>query len=223
YRELTVTTYTHTHHQQDKQLGIDAILRGLADGRAQAKRDFGVEMRWVFDIPRNLGFLADGRYDPTCATICLEHAILGQEVGVIGFGLGGNEQGTPPEPYAHAFRQAKEAGLLSVPHASEMAGPASIWGCLRDLQADRIGHGVRAIEDPTLLAYLKERQIPLEVNPVSNICLHVYPSLADHPFQKLDQLGLHLTINSDDPPLFNTDLLNEYRQLAHTFGYGRAD
>jgi len=102
-------------------------------------------------------------------------------------------------------------------------GPASIWGSVQALGADRIGHGVRAIEDEALLDLLKERQIPLELNPTSNICLHVYPSLAEHPFPQLDRLGLLVTVNSDDPPLFNTSLCQEYAVLANEFGYARAD
>jgi adenosine deaminase len=220
YRELTFTAYSHTDFL-DKGLVIEEIMAGLEDGRSRAKRDFGVEMRWVFDIPRNLSFPnRDGLvYDPRPANKTLAYAIAGLDHGVVGFGLGGYEVGTPPEAYAHAFNEAKAAGLLSVPHAGETVGPDSIWGSLRDLQADRIGHGVRSIEDPALLDYLKEKQIPLEINPTSNECLHVYPSLAEHPFRKLDELGLLVTVNSDDPPLFNTNLVQEYEVLATQFGY----
>ena len=217
YREVTVTPYTHTHYLQNG-LTIDNILAGLTAGRQRAREDFGVEMRWVFDVPRNFAFL-NGRYNPESANITLAHALAGQSQGVVGFGLGGNEVDNPPEPFAHAFKEAKEAGLLSVPHAGETMGPESVWGSVRDLKADRIGHGVRAIEDPSLLALLKEKQIPLEVNPTSNECLHIYPRFADHPFPKLDQLGLIVTINSDDPPLFNTNLLREYERVAAEFGY----
>jgi aminodeoxyfutalosine deaminase len=139
--------------------------------------------------------------------------------GVVGFGLGGYEVGTPPEAYAHAFAHAKEAGLLSVPHAGETMGADSVWGSLRQLQADRIGHGVRSIEDPALLTYLIERQIPLEINPTSNQRLHIYPDMADHPFRQLDDMGIFVTVNSDDPPLFNTTLIQEYELLATQFGY----
>ncbi len=217
YRELTLTTFTHTHYQ-DKSITIDEILEGLEAGRQRAKQEFGVEMRWVFDIPRNLGF-NEGVYVPETAVLTLEHAIQGKGVGVVGFGLGGYEVGAPPEPYAHAFTKAKEAGLLSVPHAGETMGAGSIWGCLNELKADRIGHGVRSIEDPNLLAYLKEHQIPLEVNPTSNICLGVYRSLPEHPFPHLDKMGLFVTVNSDDPPFFNTDLVQEYKVLRDVFGY----
>jgi len=247
YRELTFTPFTHTD-LQEKGLTIAGLFEGLEAGRAQAKRDFGVEMRWVFDIPRNTSFqtwhkstrvrtagrAVDGalrrmgwrtgeRYVPYPAERTLAYALAGQDKGVIGFGLGGYEVGAPPEPFAPLFQTAKSAGLLSVPHAGETVGPASIWGSVQALGADRIGHGVRAIEDEALLDLLKERQIPLELNPTSNICLHVYPSLAEHPFPQLDRLGLLVTVNSDDPPLFNTSLCQEYAVLANEFGYGKAD
>lgn len=221
YRELTVTTYTHTHFQ--KKMTIEDILRGLENGRSRAKQDFGVEMRWVFDVPRNLAFAEDGRYLPECAEIALEHALLGQQTGgVVGFGLGGNEVGAPPQPFAHAFAKAKDAGLLSVPHGGETMGADSVWGCINELRANRIGHGVRAIEDSKLLDYLIERQITLEVNPTSNQCLHIFPDFTSHPFHKLDEMGVFVTVNSDDPPLFSTTLNQEYAVLAEQFGYDAA-
>ncbi|MBI3959249.1 MAG: adenosine deaminase [Chloroflexi bacterium] len=222
YRELTVTTFTHTH-LQGKSISIEEIFAGLEDGRRWARRDFGVEMRWVIDIPRNASFKRAGGYDPFPAQMTLAHAIAGMDYGVIGLGLGGNEVGAPPEPFAHAFAQAKAVGLHSLPHAGEMVGPASVWGALNGLDAERIGHGVRAIEDPALLLHLQERQIPLEINPTSNVCLGVYASPAQHPFPHLDRMGLFVTVNSDDPPLFNTSLLAEYQLLADTFGYDEAN
>jgi aminodeoxyfutalosine deaminase len=224
YRELTVTPYNHTH-VYDKNLSIDDLLRGLDDGRLRAKNDFDVEMRWVFDIGRNLSFLGGdvSAYDPIPAQRTLEYALIGQDIGVVGLGLGGYEVNAPPEPFAHAFIAAKEAGLISVPHAGENEGPKSVWGAINDLHADRLGHGVRSMEDPELLTLLKERQIPLEVNLVSNICLHVYRSLAEHSFPHLDRMGLLLTINTDDPPLFNTNLLREYQVLVDEYGYQRED
>jgi len=228
YRELTFTPFTHTD-VQDKGLTIDHLLAGLEAGRQQARADFGVEMRWVFDIPRQVNF-PDGyqshygeRYDPYPSERTLEYALAGRDQGVVGFGLGGYEVGAPPQPFAHAFAAAREAGLLSVPHAGETMGPSSVWGAVHDLHADRIGHGVRAMEDPLLLTLLRERQIPLEINPTSNVCLHIYRRAAEHPFPHLDRMGLFLTVNSDDPPLFNTTLEQEFALLAVEFGYGRAD
>jgi aminodeoxyfutalosine deaminase len=142
--------------------------------------------------------------------------------GVVGFGLGGYEVGAPPAPFAHAFRTATAAGLYALPHAGETMGAASVRDAVELLGAQRIGHGVRAIEDPALLALLHDRQIPLEINPTSNICLHVYRRLAEHPFPHLDRMGIPVTVNSDDPPLFNTTLCQEYALLAAEFGYDHA-
>ena len=137
-------------------------------------------------------------------------------------GLGGYEVGNPPEKHAEAFERARAAGLASVPHAGETEGPASVWGALRTLEAVRIGHGVRSVEDPALLKELVARQIPLEVCPTSNVCLGVAPSLEQHPLRKLLEAGANVTINSDDPPMFNTDLTNEWLTCAQTFGWDMA-
>ncbi len=221
YREITFTPFTHTDYQR-KGLTIDHLFEGLEAGRAAAHAEFGVEMRWVFDIPRNLSFPKTGGYDPYPAERTLEYALRGREHGVVGFGLGGFEPGAPPEPFAHAFDRARAEGLLCVPHAGETLGAASVWGAIESLHADRIGHGVRAIEDPALLTLLRDRQIPLEINPTSNVCLHVYPRHAVHPFPHLDRMGIKVTVNSDDPPLFNTTLNAEYEVLAREFRYDMA-
>ncbi|MEM7113251.1 MAG: adenosine deaminase [Chloroflexota bacterium] len=221
YREVTVTPFTHTD-VQDKGLAIEDVLSGLENGRLRAREDFGVEMRWVFDCPRNQSF-DDGIYKPTPAQKTLRYTLQGRDYGVVGFGLGGYEVGAPPEPFAHAFDIARAEGLLCVPHAGETMGADSVWGAVNQLQADRIGHGVRAIEDPELLTLLKERQIPLEINPVSNQKLGVFPDIASHPFRQLDEMGLFVTVNSDDPPLFNTTLNNEYLVLAELFDYDQAN
>jgi aminodeoxyfutalosine deaminase len=226
YRELTFTPFTHTDYQR-KGLTIDDLLAGLEAGRAAARARYGVEMRWVFDIPRNVSFgPADGSqvgpYDPYPAERTLAYAIQGQAHGVVGFGLGGYEVGAPPGPFAHAFAAAKTAGLLSVPHAGETLGAPSVAAAIALLGADRIGHGVRAMEDPNTLAALRDRGIPLEVNPTSNIRLHVYRRMAEHPLPHLDRMGLKITVNSDDPPLFNTSLCAEYEVLATEFGYDKS-
>jgi len=139
--------------------------------------------------------------------------------GVIALGLGGPEIGNPPELYQGTFERAQAAGLPSLPHAGETEGPQSIWGAINSLSAVRIGHGVRCLEDPALVAFLRENQIPLDVSPTSNVCLGVVPTLAEHPLPKLLEEGLFVTINSDDPPMFNTTLTGEYLQIAKTFGF----
>jgi len=221
YRELTFTPFTHTDYQR-KGLTVADLFEGLDAGRAAAHTEFGVEMRWVFDIPRNLSFPRTGGYDPYPAERTLAYALAGRDHGVVGLGLGGFEPGAPPEPFAHAFDRAHAEGLRCAPHAGETMGPASIWGAIETLHADRIGHGVRAIEDPTLLTVLRDRQLPLEINLTSNVCLHVYDRHAVHPFPYLDRMGLKVTVNSDDPPLFNTTLSAEFGVLAAEFGYDAA-
>jgi aminodeoxyfutalosine deaminase len=221
YREATFTPYTHTDYQ-DKGLNISDILFGLEQGRQRARAEFGVEIRWVFDIPRNLSFETDsGDYDPRPAEKTLAYALAGRDYGVVALGLGGNEVGTPSEYFAHAFQEARQEGLWRVPHAGETAGAESVWGAIEYLDAQRIGHGVHAIEDTRLMQTLAERKIPLEINPTSNIRLHIYNDYALHPFRQLDDAGIPVTVNSDDPPLFNTTLSQEYRVLAEHFGYDR--
>ncbi|MCO6450811.1 MAG: adenosine deaminase [Caldilineales bacterium] len=219
YAEATFTPFTHIW--QDKGLTADDLIDGLEAGRQKAKRDFGVEIAWVLDIPRNLSF--DGEdYTGFASDPTVEMALAWQDRGVVALGLGGNEVGAPPEPFAHAFAAAHDGGLHSVPHAGETVGPASVWGALRALGAERIGHGVRAIEDPELIDYLVEHQIPLEVNPTSNIRLGVYPGYEQHPLRRLWDAGAYVTVNSDDPPLFNTTLSQEYRVLIDHFGFDAA-
>jgi adenosine deaminase len=212
YAEVTFTPSFHHHHGHPDSLFLD----GLERGRQRARNEFGVEMRWVFDIIRNV---SDPALNAKYADYTTSLAIDCMERGVISLGLGGGEAGYPPEPFEPYFTRAKAAGLHSDPHAGEVAGPESVWGALRSLGAERIGHGVRSIEDPKLVAYLAEHQIPIEVNPTSNICLGVYPNLGAHPLRKLYEAGVPLSVNSDDPPLFNTTLNDEVMLLAGEFDF----
>jgi aminodeoxyfutalosine deaminase len=200
YAEVTFTPASH----RVRGIADDAWFGGLSRGRARARAEFGVEIAWVFDLPRSMVAREPGLGDDTVAV-----AIEGMSEGVVALGLGGIEAGFPPEPFAPWFARARAAGLRSVPHAGETVGPASVRGALDALGAERIGHGVRAIEDPALVAELAERGIPLEVSPTSNLRLGVYPDYAAHPLPRLLAAGVELTVNSDDPPLFNTTLNDE--------------
>ena len=120
------------------------------------------------------------------------------------------------------FAAAIAAGLHSVPHAGEMSGPATIWEALDGLRAERIGHGISCLDDPALVARLRQSQLPLEVCPTSNVCTRQVPDLAAHPLPRLLAEGLFVTLNSDDPPMFGTTLTEEYRRAASAFGLGRA-
>jgi aminodeoxyfutalosine deaminase len=209
YAEVTFSPSTH------KWLGVseDVYFAGLTRGRERARADFGVEIAWVFDLVR-ASTESGAKADYTVGV-----AIDGMRDGVVALGLGGMEEGFPPEPFASWFARAQSVGLHSTPHAGEIAGPTSVWGAIRTLGAERIGHGVRSIEDPELVAYLAEHGITLEVCPTSNIRLGVYSSLAEHPLRRLREAGVSVTINSDDPPLFNTTLTDEVLLLHTAFGY----
>lgn len=202
-------TYTAITHYLQKGISFDEQLAALNRARDWAARELGVTMGMVIDIPRNI----DARHGSMIA----DWAISGVGNGVVGFGLGGPERGNPPEKFAAAFERARAAGLPSVPHAGETEGPDSIWGALRVLNAVRIGHGVRCLEDPELVRELRERQIPLEVCPTSNVCLGVAPSIHGHPLPQLLSEGLYVTVNSDDPPMFDTSLSDEYVAVARAF------
>ena len=139
------------------------------------------------------------------------------------FGLGGPEIGVPREPFADAFATARAAGLHSVPHAGETDGPWSIWGAVRALGAERIGHGLRCLEDPELVAHLREARIPLEVCPTSNVRLGLVHELRAHPLRRLMDEGLVVTLNSDDPPMFGTTLTDEYLGALCELGLSPAE
>ena len=211
YAEVTFSPSTHHF-----ALGVpfDVYFAGLTRGRERAQQDFHVEINWVFDIVRNTcqepGVSQEAEYT-------LSVAKEGMTDGVVALGLGGGEAGHPPEWFARWFDAARSVGLHSTPHAGEIVGPASVWGAIKTLNAERIGHGVRSAEDPQLLKYLAERRIPLEVNPTSNIALGVYRDYQQHSLPTLLAAGVPITINSDDPPLFNTTLNNEISLLHSAF------
>jgi adenosine deaminase len=211
YSEVTFTPYTH--FSTNRRIPFDEQFDALARARDWAARELGVRCGWVFDVVRNQ------RPVEHSLTVA-EWAISGKDQGVVGFGLGGLEAGHPPDLFKEAFELARAAGLAAVPHAGEIAGAESVWGALEVLHARRIGHGVRCLEDARLVGHLRARQIPLEVCPTSNVCLGVAPSFAAHPLPRLLAEGLYVTLNSDDPPMFNTTLTDEYRRAAEAFGFG---
>lgn len=195
----------------------DVYLLGLKGGRARARADFGVEINWIFNIVRYWRHRSPFETLPL-AEYTTRVAIEGDEAGVVALGLAGDEAQGPAEPFASYFEQARAAGLHSAPHAGEHAGAQSVWTALRVLGAERIGHGVRSIEDPELVAYLAEKGVPLEVCPTSNVCLRVYPSLVRHPLRRLYEAGVRVTVGSDDPAMFDTTVSDEIALLAKPFG-----
>jgi adenosine deaminase len=210
YAEVTFSPFFHAYHG----VPMESYVGGLLRGRSRARGDFGVDFNFVFDINRGWG--PDQAY---CSDYTTRVAIECRRAGVVALGLGGMELGNPPEPFAPWFERARAEGLKSAPHAGETDGPASVRGALGALGADRIGHGVRAIEDPLVVAELIRRRIALEVSPTSNLRLGVYPSIERHPFRQLHDAGVIVTVNSDDPPLFNTTLTDEVQLLPEGFGF----
>lgn len=210
YSEVIFTPYTHHEH-----VSFDEQLAAINRARAWAAEELEVSMALAPDISRNVR--------PVDHSLQVARwAVDNRDKGIIALGLGGPEIDNPPELFAEAFDLAYEAGLPSLPHAGETEGPASIWGALNALHADRIGHGVRCLEDQALVQELRERQIPLDVSPSSNVCLGVAPSLEAHPLPRLLEEGLFVTINSDDPPMFNTTLTEEYLRICETFNFDLA-
>ncbi|SCL54431.1 adenosine deaminase [Micromonospora chersina] len=202
YAELTVTPYSHVH----RGIPAPAFCEAIEDARKRAEADFGIALRWCFDIPGEAGLPS--------AEETLRIALDERPDGLISFGLGGPEIGVPRPQFKPYFDQARAAGLRSVPHAGETTGPETIWDALRDLGAERIGHGISAALDPTLLAHLAERRIPLEVCPTSNVRTRAVASIEEHPLPQLVEAGVLVSINSDDPPMFGTTLNDEYAVAA---------
>jgi aminodeoxyfutalosine deaminase len=183
----------------------DEILSGYCDGAQEARELHGVEVRLTPDITRSAPL------DDALALV--RHAARYRDRGIVAVGLGGEEALYPAEPFAPAFRAAREEGLGSVPHAGEVVGPASIRGALDALEPDRIRHGIRAVEDPGLLRELAGRGLVLDVTPVSNVRTGAVRSLEEHPLPELVRAGVRCSISTDDPAMFATDLTSEYEAV----------
>jgi aminodeoxyfutalosine deaminase len=211
YAELTCTPYTSVQpHLEGVGMPIEAYTEALEDARGAAERDFGLVLRWIYDIPGESGLPA--------AEATLGFALDHAPAGLVGFGLGGPEIGVPRPQFAPYFAAARAAGLRSVPHAGETTGPETVWDALRLLGAERIGHGTSAAQDPALLAHLAATGIPLEVCPSSNVATRAVASLDVHPLRAFRDAGVTVTINSDDPPMFGTTLNREYGVAADLLG-----
>ncbi len=181
--------------------------------RAGCLRVPEVEVALIEDLVRDSG--------PEKADVTLSQIHEVKDQGVIGIGIGGSEPEFPPELFTGVFERARKLGFHTSAHAGEAAGAASIWGAVRSLGVDRIGHGTRAREDPALLHFLAERRIPLEMCPISNLRTGVVPSLRDHPVRDYYDRGLVVTVNSDDPSMFGNSLAQEYRCLETELHFSR--
>ena len=196
---------------RNKKLSASGITESLIKGKKRAFDDFGIKSELIIDLVRD--------YGPRMGMNLMDELVgfLGQ--GVIGIGLGGSEKLFPAGLFTKVYQKARDRGFRLTAHAGETAGAKSIWTALDELAAERIGHGLRAYEDPRLVDYLKERQIPLEICVVSNIRTQVCKSFKEHPVRNYFKDGLMTTVNSDDPTMFDTSITNEYLVLIKKFGF----
>ncbi|SFD93509.1 adenosine deaminase [Roseivivax sediminis] len=186
-------------------------LAAMEEAAAEVERDLGVTLRFVVTCVRHLG-PERARKSALCAA-----ETAGRRL--VGFGMAGDENAFEQKDFAWAFDCAREAGLRLTSHAGEWRGPEEVRAALDHLRVERIGHGVRSVEDPALVDRLVENGICLEVCPGSNVALGVYPRLAAHPIETLRDRGVRVSVSTDDPPFFHTSMRAEYRGLARTFGW----
>ncbi len=204
---ISPSVWTYFHHDLDLRATVEAI-RTVFDREGS---QHGIQVALIADLTRNFG--------AERALQTVRKVITMADLGIVGVGLGGDEANFPPEWYADAFAVAREHGLHCVVHAGEAAGPASVRAAIDVLHAERIGHGVRAIEDPALVEELARRRIALEMCPTSNRLTGAVPPGEDHPMARFDAAGVPVTIDADDPALFGTTLLDEYAIAEGLVGY----
>ena len=195
---------------------MEPIFEGLERSRERAQRELGLSLYWIFDAVRHFTVEEADRVFRKAASMRDLYP------SIVGIGLGGDERHTGSEPFRDVYWRAGLAGLRLTNHAGETTGPEAIWEALA-IGSERIGHALSAIQDPALLEELKSRNTPLELNPTSNVRTGVCPSFAEHPLRRYFDLGLQVTLNSDDPGFFGSDVANEYL-LAHTLqGFTREE
>ncbi|MEM0946381.1 MAG: adenosine deaminase [Pseudomonadota bacterium] len=191
------------------------FLAAIQEAADEAERDDGTVLRGIVTPIRHFG--------PEAAK---EVALVAAETAgdwIVGFGIGGDEKAGEPRDFTWSFDAAREAGLRLTAHAGEWRGPESVANALDALRVERIGHGVRSIEDPALVERLAEDGVVLEVCPGSNIALGVYPDWRDHPIERLREKGVKVTVSTDDPPFFHTTMTDEFERLADAFGWDEGD
>jgi len=206
YAEITLSAGVALLRKQDFAPIYDAVRK--------ASKESSVEVHWILDAIRHFG--------PEQAMQVAELAAERVNDGVVAFGIGGDEARGPAEWFGEVFAFARKKGLRLTAHAGETTGPESVWGALA-LGAERIGHGIRSIEDPALLRELRDRGVPLEVCISSNVATGAVSSLAAHPVRRLYDAGVPLVLNSDDPAMFQTSLTKEYEVARDHFGFSDAE
>ena len=195
-----------------ERLDVDEVMAAIERGRTRGERDFGVSLLWIIDAVRHFGV-------EECARVFRKAAQLREQYpSVVGVGIGGDEARGPAHEFRDIYAEAKDSGLHLTCHAGESVGAQSIWGAL-NIGAERIGHALAAQHDSDLIQVLAERQIPLELNVTSNLRTGCCPALDEHPVRRYFEEGLMVTLNSDDPPFFGANLLDEYLLAHETFEF----
>lgn len=207
YVEASFSAPDHVLRGLDYGRMVDAINRGIS----HAEADFNIICNIRIDLVRN--------YGPKTGMAVLDW-IEGKHDNVVSVDLGGSEERFPARPFALVYHRAREMGLHLVAHAGEAAEVQSVWDAIRELGVEHIGHGVAAVRDSKLIDYLRRRNITVEMCPVSNVKTGVVPSLDRHPIRAFVERGLRVTVNTDDPSMFQTDMNNEYMQLHRVLGFG---
>ncbi|CAM01486.1 adenosine deaminase [Saccharopolyspora erythraea NRRL 2338] len=207
-----------------RDIPAPVVFAGIEHGRKRAERESGIRIRWIPDFAGDYGAEAGER--------TLDAVLAHGPQTVLGFGVGGLE--VERDQFREVFARARAAGLHSLPHAGETRGPDRVWSAIRALGAERIGHGIGSVADAELIAHLRDTQLPVDVSPTSNLRTGAVRALTqessgapwqsrgtEHPLPWMLEEGLLVTLNSDDPPMFGTDLNGEYR-AAHRMGLDRA-
>jgi aminodeoxyfutalosine deaminase len=213
YVELQVSPYPF----QGSGMPDAVISEALSIGARDVLALNGVRIGYIVDFP--------GHDAEQHAWRALRFALDSPPDGLVGFGVGGDEARRAPYigVIRDVFEAAHFAGLRCVPHAGETTGADTVWEAVKFLRAERIGHGIRSLEDPALVSYLAERQLPVEVSPTSNVRTRCIPSITEHPLREMILGGLFVTLNSDDPPMFGTSLSNEYLVAGRDLGFSPAE
>ncbi|MBI2817394.1 MAG: adenosine deaminase [Acidobacteria bacterium] len=207
YAEITLSVGVILWKREEPAVAFE----GVQEACRRAQQDFGIRTQWIFDAVRQFG--------AEKAMEVARHAARLRDRGVVAFGIGGDERNGPAELFREVFAFAHGEGLRITVHAGETAGPESIWSALRTLRADRIGHGLTAIQDPRLVDYLAEHQIPVEICLSSNVRTCCVTDIAQHPLRQYFDRGLAVSLHTDDPALFATDLNREYLLARDVFGF----
>jgi adenosine deaminase len=212
YREMFFTPARHLAAGQP----LGDIVAGLTEGIEAAERETGVRCALICDIDRAYGGAAATELADGLADLCR----AGSAGRVIGLGMDSTERGIDPSDFVRAYELARAAGLRATGHAGEDTGPENITAALDALDLERIDHGIAIVEDPELMARVADARIPLDVCPTSNVVIaNRFPTLADHPYRRMREAGLLVTINTDDPAMTDFDLGTEYRNVAWAMGY----